>query len=253
MPKPENCEIYEYTREMSLTTKKSINLSELSKDELIMIDKLITKLRESTDERIVLNETPLKRNEFVYVITSESYYKRKLFKIGRTTNLKGRLSSLNTSTAGKEDQLFYLSVIPTIDAESLERRLHKHLNRFKYDKEWFRVNPIDLQKMVAIWLSHEKELFEATNDIISNQKESKKEISIEEWHTIEVVEEVIQESEEEEMLRLGNSQLCFGKYKGVKISEIPEEYLNWILRKRRVYGELFQAKRDIQRYRQLSK
>ncbi len=115
---------------------------------------------------------PLVMTEFVYVLTSKRYYAKSMFKVGRTTNLKSRLVSYNTGTALSEDDLFYVSKIPTLDAKGLEQLLHRALCRYHSSKEWFRVPHSHLSKIVELVISQQKALSDKINDCLSSAHES---------------------------------------------------------------------------------
>ncbi len=96
--------------------------------------------------------------EYVYVITSTRYYPLQMFKIGRTTNLKQRLSALNCSNPFDEDVLFYAGVIETVDSISTERYLHQLLDRFRYHREWFQMPQRQLYKIIQLVKDHQTTL-----------------------------------------------------------------------------------------------
>jgi hypothetical protein len=79
---------------------------------------------------------PRDGKDFVYVVRAARFYK-----IGFTTNLKKRLSSLGTS------QPFKLTLVVAImseTAELLEKQLHRKFAKKRVNGEWFRLNDQDL-------------------------------------------------------------------------------------------------------------
>ncbi len=89
----------------------------------------------------LLSEDSLQLNatEHVYAITSKSYLKKQMFKIGRTINLKARLCSLNCSQALEDDMLYYAYIINTISSVSLEKYIHILLDKYRFKNEWFQI------------------------------------------------------------------------------------------------------------------
>ena len=93
---------------------------------------------------------PLEANEVVYVISSNANAKMGLYKIGKTKNLKSRLSSLNTSNPDRvNDRLKALMAIKTYDCDSMEKMIHTHLDSYRHSdsKEWFK---IDYNKLLTV-------------------------------------------------------------------------------------------------------
>lgn len=135
-----------------------------------------------TLKNIRIDDTPIKYDEYVYVLTTEKYYNLNLFKIGKTTSLKGRLVSYNTGVALSSDEYFYIYSIKTCDSRALEKQLHRLLSNFHSKKEWFRINPTDLLKMLMYVDSQQKQLLAFTNDLITNL--STEPLSIDEFATL---------------------------------------------------------------------
>ena len=115
---------------------------------------------------------PLEANEVVYVISSNANAKMGLYKIGKTKNLKSRLSSLNTSNPDRvNDRLKALMVIKTYDCDSMEKMIHAHLDEYRHSdsKEWFK---IDYNKLLAIVKHFQRvaqESINVVNGLNSNQ------------------------------------------------------------------------------------
>lgn len=118
---------------------------------------------------ITIDDTPLKYEEYVYILTSKRYYNINLFKIGRTINLKNRLVSYNTGNVLNSDEHFYLCSIKTANGQALEQRLHKVLSNFIYKKEWYRIDREHLLSFVQFVDQQEQALKSHVNDIIANQ------------------------------------------------------------------------------------
>lgn len=71
-----------------------------------------------------------------------------LTRIGWTTNIKQRLSTLGTSSPFK---LHLLHVIETEQAPSLERRLHEQFKASRNNGEWFSLTPGEIEAMIATY------------------------------------------------------------------------------------------------------
>lgn len=128
-----------------------------------------------------LDTTPVELSEYVYVLTSKRYYPLNLFKIGKTINLKGRLSVYNTGNVLADDEQFYLCVIRTSDSAALEKQLHRLLNAFLYRKEWYRIHTSDLLKLVQFVTAQQEASKVLIDQMISTQTDPKPDISLEEF------------------------------------------------------------------------
>jgi T5orf172 domain len=76
---------------------------------------------------------------YVYVVTTESYQKRSIFKIGFSTNLGKRLKLFNATRM--DDDLFYcVRNWKTTHYSKLEAFLHTHLHEYRKKNEFFQVS-----------------------------------------------------------------------------------------------------------------
>lgn len=82
---------------------------------------------------------------YVYALTSSKYSNKNIVKIGRTTNLKNRLSTINTSRI-KSDLMFYTMYVLCPDCIVVERLLHSKLKKFHVEKEFFQIHPRTLAR-----------------------------------------------------------------------------------------------------------
>ncbi len=84
--------------------------------------------------------------EFIYFVASKSY--DELVKIGRTCNMKKRMSVLNTSCP---DKLFLYGLIRTSKKYDLESIIHDDLckNRYRLDGEWFKLSKCELDEVIT--------------------------------------------------------------------------------------------------------
>jgi hypothetical protein len=128
-----------------------------------------------------VDSTPVEYDEFVYVLTSKRYYKLNLFKIGKTANLKGRLSTYNTGNALSDDEQFFLCSIKTSDSRGLEKQLHRVLNAYRFNREWYRVHASDLIKIVNFVSNQQDALRIHVNQLISDQTSPKDAVDIDQF------------------------------------------------------------------------
>lgn len=132
-------------------------------------------------EALRVNDSPIEYNEHVYILTSKRYYALNLFKIGKTKDLKTRLVGYNTGNALDNDQHFYLCSIKTSDSRALEKQIHMILNNFHYNKEWYRINPIDLLSVVKFITAQQEHLKLHMDNIIKSQLGDKQSLTIDEF------------------------------------------------------------------------
>ncbi len=134
----------------------------------IGVEKLFRKFMHA---RLNLNTLQVSRmklelNECVYIISNNRNAKAHLYKIGKTKNLKSRLSSLNTSNPDRvNDRLRAFDVIKTFDSKSLEEMMHAHLDAYRHSdsKEWFQIEYSKLRKII----DHFKSFSEANVQIVN--------------------------------------------------------------------------------------
>ncbi len=106
-------------------------------------------------------------NECVYVVSSNTYAQSNMYKIGRTKNLKARISCMNTSNPDKvNDRLRAFLVIKCFDSKSFEAMIHAHLDAYRHSdsKEWFCIN---YNKLINV-VEHFQRFAQASCDIIND-------------------------------------------------------------------------------------
>jgi hypothetical protein len=131
--------------------------------------------------KLPLDMSPVELTEYVYILTSKRYYPFNLFKIGKTINLKGRLSTYNTGNAFNIDEQFYLGSIQTSDSHALEKQLHNLLKNFRFRGEWYRINASDMLSIIKFVSAQQEASKTIIDQIISTQADSKPELSIEDF------------------------------------------------------------------------
>lgn len=65
---------------------------------------------------------------------------RDRIKIGRTTNLRGRLKTLQTSNS---DKLTLLAYLPNQNSD-MEKHIHEICGRYRLDGEWFKLSALTI-------------------------------------------------------------------------------------------------------------
>lgn len=171
------------THNQSIETKQLVIKSSQLKEQVEQYKIEMNQLKSIQDDlsQLGLDTTPVELSEYVYILTSRRYYPLNLFKIGKTINLKGRLSTYNTGNVLADDEQFYLCSIQTSDSASLEKQLHSLLKAFLYRKEWYRIHTFDLLKLVQFVTDQQEASKVFVDQIISTQTNSKPDISLEEF------------------------------------------------------------------------
>lgn len=114
-----------------------------------------------------VDTSAMDHHEYVYVMTSRRYYRRCMFKIGKSVNPKSRLVSHNTTAATDDDKMFYTHVIPTFDCGSLEKQLHSAMARYHHSKEWYRIPHRYMLAIIRQVTASERALLAMINDQLS--------------------------------------------------------------------------------------
>ncbi len=111
---------------------------------------------------------PLVPKEYVYILTSKRYYRKCIFKIGKSIKPDKRLISHNTTAAIDEDTKFYTHVIPTLDCGALEKTLHALLVRYHHSKEWYKLPHAHLLDIVNAVIEQQNKLYNIVNTQLHN-------------------------------------------------------------------------------------
>jgi hypothetical protein len=106
--------------------------------------------------------------EDIYIITSKHYARNYLFKVGRTSNCKQRLSSMNTSHVLDDDEMYICHVSTCFDSHNCEKRIHALLEsvRYRQDREFFLIPFQLLVELVSTVATSFDQHNEKLNDII---------------------------------------------------------------------------------------
>lgn len=165
---------------------------ELEKAKLIEENK---KYKTSSVLMFDIDPTPIELTEYVYVLTSNRYYNKHMFKIGKSINPKNRLVSHNTTSATDDDAMFYTDIIPTFDCGGLEKLLHRMLSKYHTTKEWFHIPHAQLRVIIDLVSSQQLVLLSKINECISDSFDIVESMPINEFATFVMDEEVIQSEE----------------------------------------------------------
>ena len=111
----------------------------------ILENTAINKLKQENNK---LKETLINIG-YIYILTNLSYEIQDIFKIGKTSNLKTRLSTYNTPKMEK-DKYKYIYCFKTYDADNLEKYIHNHpkLKEYKTNNELYKIKLEDLKKII---------------------------------------------------------------------------------------------------------
>lgn len=95
----------------------------------------------------------------VYVVTTDCYKSKSIFKIGFTTNLTKRLKTFNATRM--TDDLFYcVRQWRTVHYSKLEAFLHQHLKEFRRKNEFFEVDLQTIEKGAELFaMTHGPQFF----------------------------------------------------------------------------------------------
>ncbi len=91
----------------------------------------------------------------LYLITSDEYKKKKLYKIGISKDPEKRLSNLQ---AGSPYTLYIYDFFQVYQSRVLERAVHEHYKEHRVIKEWFFVE--DLEALYKMVLAHKRRMLE---------------------------------------------------------------------------------------------
>lgn len=110
------------------------------------------------------------KNGYIYIATSKKYAEKNSFKIGRTDNLKNRLSQFNTSR-NLQDLFYFCYHEQVYDVNKVENLIHTLLENFreKKSKEIFVIHYTYLIELITLVVKNVNEPFECINDLMKNK------------------------------------------------------------------------------------
>ena len=126
-----------------------------------------------------VNEYPLRPHmicgqvEYVYVMYN---YHTKLFKIGKTEEIKKRIADISNIAGGGIDLLWAWQPTPDFDesATLLERNLHEYYYEKRRIGEWFALSIYDLYRLYEFFLGNGDELIDESERILKNVRNNEK-------------------------------------------------------------------------------
>ncbi len=110
-----------------------------------------------------IDTKPIVPKEYVYILTSKRYYRKSIFKIGKSVRPDKRIISHNTTAATNDDTMFYTHVIPTLDCGALEKTLHALLVRYHHTKEWYRLPHAHLLSIINVIVENQTQVMDIVN------------------------------------------------------------------------------------------
>ena len=150
---------------LSLDTFEKICMMSKSKkansvrDYFIILRKFIQYYKDHISEMII-NKVTKKKYGYIYIILVEK--NKKIFKIGRSSDIKSRLKTYGTGSAVHPDIKFIMLVDNESFAENCVKKLIKN-NKFKPNKEVYKVDFDILKQMIADCATLHKKYHEINN------------------------------------------------------------------------------------------
>ena len=114
----------------------------------------------NTEFKVLNND---KIEEFIYILTNKHKEQKSIYKIGRTCNLKSRLSAYNTGCMDSEIH-HYKAYYNCINANQLEQLLLSSLSKFTIRNEIVQINYELLDNIIKSTCEHMKNI----NNLIDN-------------------------------------------------------------------------------------
>lgn len=225
---------------------------DVMKQELEIKNNLIEEQKKELDELISIQQKtvqPLKREEYIYVATNKINIKSNVFKIGKSTNIKSRISTFNIN-ALHDNEFYYTFIFKCHNSRILESIIHTFLKPFNYKNELFQLHYTPLHNIVKEITNNYNSMTNMVNNYIDKEyindlslerfipdKVSKYNISFdkdgEECFDIKDEEEnIIQQPDEAEMNIIGIEKNIF-LYNGVKLFICPK-YCGLICKERSI-------------------
>ena len=109
------------------------------------------------------------RRESIYIVTTKAYSMDGIFKVGRTQDLKNRLSTMNTGRI-RTDKIYVLDEFKTFNSTKLEALIHDILKGLHYGntREFFRGPYKKIKEIVSHIVDNYNNYIYEVNDVISN-------------------------------------------------------------------------------------
>lgn len=83
-----------------------------------------------------------RKQEYIYVVTTETYMANKLYKVGKTDNLPRRLREYNSTGISTQNQYFYVFTKETTCANAIEQLLKHYISPYREscNREMYQIN-----------------------------------------------------------------------------------------------------------------
>ena len=131
------------------------------------IEKLQDKYTKEYNFRI--NHTSKNITNYLYIASTEMYYTKNIFKIGKTSNIKERMKNYSTGYLNNEKMKLF-KFIQVSHSSSLERYIFEYLEPYKQeDKEMFQVDYYILDNLFNKIEKFEKHMVDNYNTIIKDE------------------------------------------------------------------------------------
>jgi len=120
-----------------------------------------------------INNFPLNINEHIYIASTKILSIYNKFKIGRTVNIKTRLSGYNTGRL-KDDKYFYCAHFKCCNSKSLESRIFDKLQNFKIpnESEMYQLHYDKLYELIKNIIDRDNQDILEINNFLKNDYES---------------------------------------------------------------------------------
>lgn len=120
-----------------------------------------------------INNFPLNINEYIYIASTKILSSYNKFKIGRTVNIKTRLSGYNTGRL-VDDKYFYCAHFKCCNSKSLESRIFDKLQNFKIpnESEMYQLHYETLYELITNIIDRDNQDILEINNFLKNDYES---------------------------------------------------------------------------------
>ena len=145
--------------------------NDVMKQELEIKNNLIEEQKKELDELISIQQKtvqPLKREEYIYVATNKINIKSNVFKIGKSTNIKSRISTFNIN-ALHDNEFYYTFIFKCHNSRILESIIHTFLKPFYYKNELFQLHYTPLHNIVKEITNNYNSMTNMVNNYIDKE------------------------------------------------------------------------------------
>lgn len=143
----------------------------LKEKEILELREEIKNLESKTNlENFINNVKGKEKTEYIYIATSKMYAQNNYYKIGRTDNLKNRLSDFNTAHVSG-DTFYFCYYEKVYEANTVEKLINNLFEPFKEkkNKEIFHIHYKYLEDLIPLVIKNTNESFEFINISMKNK------------------------------------------------------------------------------------